>query len=52
MTTKKNWKCTAYFKGRNGLGVCDTECQWYHKEGCPCAKGSKLYDGKEEEKAK
>jgi len=27
----------------------DTECQWWlpEKNGCPCAKGSKLWDGKE-----
>ena len=43
---KTDWKCTAYFEG-DGLGNCDTDCQWYHKEGCPCAKGSKLYDGKD-----
>ncbi len=43
----KKWKCTGYFEGKDGKGTCDTTCQWYHKEGCPCAKGSKLWDGKE-----
>ena len=26
--------CNAYFKGSDGLGTCDTECQWYNKN-CP-----------------
>jgi len=46
-THKKKWKCTAYFKGGDGFGTCDSGCQWYHPDGCPCAKGSKLWDGKE-----
>lgn len=25
----KRQKCEAYFKGQDGLGTCDTECQWY-----------------------
>jgi len=38
--------CTAYFKGIDGLGKCDDCCQWWSKEyECPCAKGSKNYDG-------
>ena len=41
---KTNWKCTAYFKGKDGLGTCDDECQWFNKEGCACGKGSKLWD--------
>ena len=44
---KTGWECTAYFRGRDGLGTCDDECQWYHKEGCVTAKGSKLWDKKE-----
>lgn len=41
------WKCTAYFGNPDPLENCDSECSWYHKEGCPCAKGSDLWDGKE-----
>ncbi|MEW6096198.1 MAG: hypothetical protein AB1567_06705, partial [bacterium] len=41
-------ECTAYFKGRDGLGTCDTDCQWWQefKGKCPCAKGSLFWDGK------
>jgi len=28
-------KCEAYFKGIDGLGTCDTKCQWYNED-CPC----------------
>jgi len=42
---KTNYECTATFKGIDGLGTCDTECQWWQGK-CPCAKGSKEYDGK------
>lgn len=31
----KNQICNAYFKGIDGLGTCDTECQWYYED-CPC----------------
>ena len=41
------YKCTASFKGRDGLGTCDTGCQWWNG-GCPCAKGSDGWDGKGE----
>jgi coenzyme F420-reducing hydrogenase delta subunit len=43
---KTGWICTAYFKGIDGKGTCDDKCQWYHKDGCPCGKGSKLWNGK------
>jgi len=46
MSTTK-YECTAYFKGIDGLGNCDDGCQWWTKDGCVCAKGSKLWDGKE-----
>ena len=39
----KRWKCDAYFKGCDGLGTCDDECQWYHLSGCATGVGSKLY---------
>ncbi len=42
---KTRFKCTAYFKGEDGLGTCDTRCQWWNGC-CPAAKGSKEYDGK------
>jgi len=44
---KTGYECTSYFKGIDGLGTCDTECQWWHDGACPCAKGSKSWDGKE-----
>jgi len=44
---KTGYECTCYFKGIDGLGNCDDECQWWIKDGCVCAKGSKLWDGKE-----
>ena len=44
---KTNYECTAYFKGIDGLGNCDTECQWWAEQGCVCAKDSILWDGKE-----
>jgi len=44
---KTDYECTAYFKGKDGLGDCDDECQWWKEEGCVCAKDSKLWDGKE-----
>ncbi len=27
-------KCHAYFHGSDGLGTCNTKCQWW--VGCPC----------------
>lgn len=42
--------CTASFKGGDGRGTCDTGCQWWNDTddgGCPAAKGSKHFDGKE-----
>jgi hypothetical protein len=44
---KIGYECTAYFRGIDGLGTCDTDCQWWFDGACPCAKGSKLWDGKE-----
>lgn len=44
---KTGYECTAYFKGIDGRGTCDTKCQWWHEKGCPCAKGSVLWDGKD-----
>ena len=33
------YECTAYFKGKKGLGTCNTECQWWNDdESCPFAK--------------
>lgn len=29
----KGVKCHAYFKGVDGLGTCNTECQWYPSNG-------------------
>ena len=29
----KGVKCHAYFKGIDGLGTCNTECQWYPPDG-------------------
>ena len=46
--SKTGYKCTASFKGRDGLGTCDTGCQWWNG-GCPCAKGSDGWDGKGEQ---
>jgi hypothetical protein len=43
----KNWICTAYFQGIDGLGTCNTKCSWYNKEGCPAAKGCPKWDGLE-----
>jgi len=35
MVVVKGRKCHAYFGGKDGLGMCDTDCQWY-QEGVPC----------------
>lgn len=35
----KTQKCKAHFKGIDGLGTCDTECQWYNEE---CPNGEKI----------
>jgi len=41
-------ECTNYFRGIDGRGTCDTECQWFiGKEKCPCSKGTEAWDGKE-----
>ncbi len=32
-----NQICKAYFQGIDGLGTCDTECQWYNRN-CPNGK--------------
>lgn len=29
MLKKKELKCYAYFRGKDGLGNCGSECQWY-----------------------
>ena len=35
----KRQRCGAHFKGKDGLGTCDTECQWYRpKRKCPCSE--------------
>ena len=45
---KTGYKCTAHFKGKDGSGDCDTDCQWWFKGyGCPCAKGCDQWDGQE-----
>jgi hypothetical protein len=32
-------ECTAYFRGRDHLGTCDDECQWYPGDDtCPFSK--------------
>lgn len=31
MTRYNEQKCTAYFKGIDGLGTCDTDCQYFQK---------------------
>ena len=50
MTKETGYECTAYFKGSDGLGTCDTGCQWWTDDGCPAAKGSESWDGKERAK--
>lgn len=40
------YECTHYFRGGDGLGTCDTDCQWWVGS-CPAAKGSKEWDGRE-----
>lgn len=47
--TETGHRCTAYFKGRDGLGTCDTNCQWWN-DGCVCAKGHPKWDGIDREK--
>ncbi len=38
--------CTNYFKGKDGLGTCNTGCQhWNDDNECVTAKGSKNWDG-------
>jgi hypothetical protein len=32
-TDVKGVICHAYFKGRDGLGTCNTKCQWYPLDG-------------------
>lgn len=46
---RNNFICTAYFRGDDGLGHCNTDCQWWNG-GCPCAKGSNDWDGKDYDK--
>jgi len=43
---KTGYECTAYFKGIDGEGTCDTKCQWWN-DGCICAKDHYFWDGKE-----
>lgn len=45
--TETGFECTAYFRGRDGNGTCDTDCQWWN-DGCSAAKGSEDWDGEEE----
>lgn len=40
------YECTAYFEGSDGMGTCDTDCQWWFGL-CPAAKGSKEWDGQD-----
>jgi len=40
MVKDNKQECNAYFKGEDGLGTCDTECQWYNKD-CPVSKKNK-----------
>lgn len=35
MVKIEGYKCLAYFRGSDGCGTCDTECQWY-VEGSSC----------------
>ncbi len=42
---KTGYECTNYFRGIDGLGNCDDECQWWHGGLCPCVKGSEHWDG-------
>lgn len=38
--------CTNYFNGKDGLGTCNTSCQYWNDDNeCVCAKGSKNWDG-------
>jgi len=38
--------CTNYFKGKDGLGTCNTACQYWNDDNeCLAAKGSKNWDG-------
>ena len=46
--TETGYECTAYFRGKDGKGTCDTDCQWWN-DGCNMAKGSEHYDGEEDE---
>ena len=32
-TDVKGVTCHAYFKGHDGLGTCNTKCQWYPSNG-------------------
>jgi hypothetical protein len=45
--SETGFECTAYFRGRDGRGTCDTECQWWN-DGCNMAKGSEHWDGEED----
>ena len=48
MSEVKGIECTAYFRGIDGLGTCDTECQWFiNVAKCLCGKGAEAWDGKE-----
>ena len=44
--TETGFECTAYFRGKDGKGTCDTDCQWWQGGGCSAAKGSDAWDGK------
>ena len=39
----KKQKCEAFFKGKDGLGTCDTKCIWYSKD-CPLNNKNKSSD--------
>ena len=45
MTTVKGRTCHAHFRGRDGKGTCDTDCQWYTGAGpCPMLIPRELWD--------
>ena len=52
MSKVEGIECTNYFRGIDGLGTCDTKCQWYIPDKCPCAKGQDSWDGLEHDLSK
>ncbi len=41
-------RCTAHFKGKDGLGKCSSECQWERKD-CPYQKEALCEEEKKDE---